>query len=59
MLEMPRLPAPMATRAPGFTREAKSANSNCSRVSVGRSGMLRSGRFCLTRQIRGSFTPRL
>src|SRR5574340_1272642 len=48
MFEIPRLPTPMATDPPGFTREAKGDACNCFATSPGISLMLRSGKFCLT-----------
>src|SRR5438105_15617766 len=48
MLVMPRLPTPIATRAPGFSREAKGAADNSFRTVAGMSRMLRSGKFWRT-----------
>src|SRR5208337_3102822 len=45
---------PMATRALGFTRPAKSAAESCLRTSAAMSGIARSGNFWRTNRRRGN-----
>ena len=45
MFVIPRLPTPIATRAPGFSLEANGAADNSFRTVDGMSRMARSGKF--------------
>ena len=49
MLVMPRLPTPMATRAPGFNLDANCAEVSSFRTAAGISAMERSGKFWRTK----------
>jgi hypothetical protein len=45
ILAMPRLPTPMATRDPGFTREPNDEAASCLCTSLATSRIARSGNF--------------
>src|ERR1051326_275390 len=54
MLWMPRLPTPIATRDPGFSRDANSLAPSRLCTSAGPSGMWRSGNFWRMTRRRGN-----
>src|SRR5215469_17092997 len=48
IFDMPRLPAPIATREPGFRREPNPLSARTRRVSLATSGRPRRTNFCRT-----------
>ncbi len=56
VLEMPRLPTPMAMRAPHGNPFGDPERANSSRICPGISAMARLGKYCSARTNRGKFT---